>query len=406
MAIGTEGDSTTAQDGPSLADDIGAMFGDMIPVASESPELDAGSPPADALPTPDGSEGAEPAAELAGSPPADAAAATPDQAAPNPTDDDWKKDATPLTYTVDGQARAFDGIQVLKDADGKPLGGIVAPESIAEIEQRLADRDHLIEQRQAQYEKAQEWERLTTWKDRDAQGNERTLTGPQAVEESRVVNVRNATVLETVLTALNDATSFDGLVDLIQDPATGKISVVRNQAAFDRLMKDAHVSARERGMEVRANFAKSAAPQPAPEASVQDSAMPTVEATIASANVTGLTVEEKAFLADQLPNYVRPTTPQERQQYGTTRIVDAKFTALVKTLGARAAQTASVATAASTASRDNAARLAAAAIGKRPVTPTRTPTPTPKVDERQQANDDAWDMQEKAAAAAIRRRSA
>lgn len=406
MAIGTEGDSTTAQDGPSLADDIGAMFGDMIPVAGESPELDAGSPPADALPTPDGSEGAEPAAELAGSPPADAAAATPDQAAPNPTDDDWKKDATPLGYTVDGQARSVEGIQILKDAAGQPIGAIVDPAFVPELQQRLADRDHLLEQRQAQYEKTQEWERLTTWKDKDAQGNERTLTGAQAVEESRVVNVRNATVLETVLTALSDVTAFDGLVDLIQDPATGKITVVRNQAAFDRLLKDAHVSARERGMEVRANFAKSTAPPPPAEASIQDIAMPTVEATIASAKITGITAEEKQFLAEQLPHYVRPATPQERQQFGSARIVDAKFTALVKTLGARAAQTASVATAATTATKDNAARLAAAAIGKRPVAATRTPTPPPKVDERQQANDDAWDMQEKAAAAAIRRRSA
>jgi hypothetical protein len=160
--------------------------------------------------------------------------------------------------------------------------------------------------------------------------------------------------------------------------------------------------------QARTHFSKLSAPQPAappPEVPVEQLALSTVEQVAQQLNATGLTAEDKQFLAAQLPRYVRGTTPEEKQLGHGSRIVDHAFTVLVQREAQRIANTSRIATTATATAQENAARLAAAAIGKRPTTarPT-TPTPTQRPVPQSETNRaDMWDRMERAQAGVSRR---
>ena len=118
-------------------------------------------------------------------------------------------------------------------------------------------------------------------------------------------------------------------------------------------------------------------------------------------------------MASQLERYVRPTTPQEKQQGFGNRIVDASFTKLVERTAKQAQTVAKVAESAQSAATQNAAKLAAAASGKRtpakaPVRPSNAPANRPPNPAQQRVQDTstAWDIAERAGAAAMRSRTA
>ena len=112
-------------------------------------------------------EGGEPevAAEVAtdAAPAADVASAekeTPieqaDGAEPDPL-----ADAKPFTYTVERDARPFEGIQVLADKDGTLQGAIVEPAAIAKLQDRLQRADFLEAQDKQRWDEVKQYREIT-----------------------------------------------------------------------------------------------------------------------------------------------------------------------------------------------------------------------------------------------------
>jgi hypothetical protein len=405
-----------------LADELSSLFGDDFSGSSadESPGTDtstAGAPPAaDPSAAPETTTDAPPEgvvdAEHAGTPPADAANQAPD--------DDPLKDAKPLTYVVNGETRTAEGLMVLGDR-----GAIVPAEHLQKLQQRLSERDHLFEKSQAEYQRysalEQTFNKLTEWNaGKDAQGNDRVLTGADGLETQRVLLGQTMATLNTLAAALDDPNQFAALVDVQQDPATGQFYILPNATAVAALRTRAELAAVRAEQQARSHFAsiRSQLPQrgqptptvPAADAPIESIAMPTVEQAITDLKVTGFTAEDKQFFASQLPRYVRPTTPQEKAQNLGSRIVDESFIKLIQREATRRAESSQTAAQASQIAQENARRLAQAATGKRPTTGTKpTPQTPPRVSvaaQRATDADDAWDRAEKAAAASMKQRTA
>lgn len=409
---GTDGQSTAAPES-SLADDISSLFGDDFS-SRESPESEgqsAGAPPAQGEPeTPDtaqaSSEG-ESTAEHAGAPPADAATppATPDDAVP--ADDDPLAGAEPFTYTVNGQQRTFDGLTKLGDR-----GAIVTADALTKLQQRLSERDNLFERQQEQYQKyaalEESFNKLTQWsvgKDQQT-GQERILTGADAVQAQRVMLGRSVATLQVLAKALDDPEQFARLVSVVDD-GQGGLAIVPDRHAIEHLKTLADNAAMRAEQSVAQHFAGlrsslKAVPQtPVPEAPQASTAtiepaaaLESVKGFAAQMDAKGLTAEDEAFLAESLPRYVRPATAEERAQYNSSTVVDISFGKLIQRTAQMRASVATTASAASQATKENERKLAAAATGIRPKAPPapRTPAPAPK---QQSDADKAWDLQER-----------
>lgn len=393
MAIENEG-APVADSSPSLVSVIGEMFGDY---SDAEPEPEAGSPPVETPESANSSEGTA-ESEPAGSPPASAdPESVPDSSTQSLTDVDPLDGATPLAYTVNGESRTFDGITVLKDG-----GAIVDPDALAKLQQRISAHDHLYEQQQAQHQKYSDLERLTKWEQTAPDGTKQTLTGAQAVEAMRVNGLQATSALRTIVNVLSDPESFRQLHDVVGSPETG-YQLVRNEAAFKQLMREAMLASGEATLQAKAHMATLSVRPPAPDPDAASFAEPTITALMQQAGIANLTPADRAFVQGQFPLYTRPATPQERQAYGHPYVVQPQFIDLLKTLGARAAETAKVATVATDAAKNNQARLAAAAVGKPAARQPARITPT-KEPERTRADDfdTMWDRQQAAAAGALR----
>lgn len=421
IETGTAGPSTAAReaDSPSIADYANSLFGDHLPMGDvpvdETEPTDAGAPPADALDATatdsDGSEGREATAAHAEDPSADAAAANarPDAAAPapdpSPTDNTLDGYA-PLSYAVDGERRSVDGIQ-----EHPEYGAIVDPAYLPTLKQRLSERDHLFERSKAQHEQYTQLEQVTRWPVQNAQGQTEWLTGAAAIEASRALLARSI--------AINEALSpmLDGRLDpqafLVWDDANQRVTW--NTEALTQLRERIAFDADRREWTTRRTFDpyRGAAPTtstaPAAETPVASHAAPTIAALAESHGMTSLTAEDQQFLAEQFEQYVRPTTAEERRQDPTlgARVVDEKFLRLMQRVAANRTATAKVAQVSAETARTNAARMQAAAAGRRPAAPGTRPTAAPAVpvpDARMKDASDAWDLAERASAAAMRQR--
>lgn len=117
----------------------------------------------------------------------------------------------PLTYTVNGQQRSFDGGFIVPG-----YGAVIANEALPKLQDRLQQADRLVEQNQRLYQATQEYQRL------GGRGGFDKLTADKAMLDA------SATLL---LRALTDEAT---LVTLATDP------VARQQ-----LVKEIHLTARE-----------------------------------------------------------------------------------------------------------------------------------------------------------------
>lgn len=378
----TEG-GTLADTSPSLAEFVGGMFGD-IPAAE--PEQDAGSPPSAALDaTADRPEGDAASAPTGDPPVAADPNAAPDTSTTETPDADPLEGSKPFDYAVDGQSKTFDGITVLRDG-----AGIIEPDAMQRLQQVISRHDHLAEQGRKDYERYSALERATTWQTRDAQGNPKTITGPEAVWESRAMLARAAASLKTINDVFSDPQKFASLV-----AANENGEIVINPMALEALRDRTENAALKAVEQARTNFGQITQPPPPPETPITDVAGPTIESFVTQFQIQGLTPEDKTFLAGQLPRYITGT--------GQQRAVDPSFIEVMKDRAAlRASQTKTVDVAAK-AALANAPKLAAAAIGKKPaVQPPKivnAPAPEPS---RADDFDALWDRNAKAAAGAMR----
>lgn len=396
MAENQGGTAAVVDNSPSLVAWVGEQYGDF---AADAPETETGAPPVETSDPPADSEG------TAASAPTDAPSveaepeSEPDPSPPDPVADvDPFEGSHPLPYTVDGQERSFDGITVLKDG-----GAIIDPEALEKVQRVFGERDHLFEKARAEYEKSSTLERATAWRTTGPDGKEQTLTGLQAVEAARVYTAQMVAKTITYERAFDamvaDPTNFAKLYAIVTDergeygPA-GQQYVVPNKAGFEELKREAAIFARESALSARSHFSAQAAPPPPPETPVSDLALPTIESIIAAQKITGLTPEDKTFLAQQFGRYV--VTTKEG------RAVDPSFVDLLKDRADLRSKTTATVAAVTTAAPRNAARLAAASVGKRPAAKP-APVRRPESEDDQETDfDRAFFNRQKAAAGALR----
>lgn len=399
MSLGSIGSSTGSADvaapaSPSAStfeSEIDALLGEGFDDGgtNELPTSADGAPPTAPSETPSDPAVAAPIttdAAHAGAPPADAA-----------PDEDPLKDATPVTYTVNGETRTFDGLMALGDR-----GAFITPDHLPKLQQRLSERDHYYEKDQANHQRVTALEQqykalesLTAWNaGKDQQGNDRILTGSDGIEAMRTVTGRSVAALETIVKALDDPQTFASLVE-VQQGEDGKVYILPNAQAVQALTTRAELAALRAEGSVKQHLstlrAPIATPTPAHPSSTPASSELTSEAAVTTVTqaaqalkVTGLTPEDTLFLAEQLPRYIRPTTAAEKAQFGE-RIVDASFAKLIQREAARRAEVSQSATTATKVANENASKLAAALGAPRarsaPLAPTPTPTPTISSDE-------------------------
>jgi hypothetical protein len=368
----------------SLADFVGSMMGDYRSSESSEP---TGTPPASPeAPTavPKGTEPVEPTA----TPPDGAPTTPPDAAAP---ETDPLASATPFTYTVDGKAQTYDGIRVLGDD-----GAIIDADKLADLGTRLGERDRLVGVNQQLYQEKKALEPLTQWTTTGADGKEQTISGQAGLIEFHASNARKDAII-AAYDAMFEAK--DGQLPPVFDlfvNVEGKI--LPDEKAWRAIFSEVRWNAKtaEDAVRGRLGTAVTEAAKPAPAQINYEASAPALIQSLAGADFKLLTPQDLKSLSGQVKFYARP---------GTTTIED-QFGDRVKELIALRQEQAKLGPVLTDAAKANAAKLAAAARGQKPGTPVK---PTPKPSEAQvKATEaqDLYDLQEKAAAAALRRRSA
>jgi len=308
-----------------------------------------------------------------------------------------------LTYTVNGEARSIEGIKILGEH-----GAVVDKAYLPTLVQRLSARDHYFEKDRTSGQRIQELERLTEWRTQDANGQNVTLSGLKGVEAQRVSLGRHMAALSAITQAFKASP-----MQLLAQDKDGNI--VWDQTALRHLSTESELAEIRAEQAVRTHLSGLAETiQQTARQSQEDLATPTrlygaVETHWLSKHPE-LTPQDKQFLQSQLPRYIRPATPEEAPTQGKT-VVDGSFYDVIKDRAelrsSNATQLQSVTSATTQAQKENGARLAAAAAGKRPALAPKVAPATPKAptQEQRRAQDagDAWDRAESAAARMVRR---
>lgn len=384
MEIGSEEQNA----GPSLEEFVGQEFGDFTPAKDDAstpeptPAL-AGAAPADA-PPPD-------------APAADAPPPTPATTAPATTDappdaataaDDPLAGSTSLSYRVDGQEKTYDGIKILKDG-----GAVISDDAtLADLQRKLGERDHLAGTNATLYKNSQALERLTEWKTTGADGKESVLTGRQGIEAQRVVLGQTLATLQVLAPIFQTKDLRDHLVRSEDGAVTFSPQFVESlKLRSDVAERDARDAIRTHMATLATGSAESAAPD------IGAIAPQVIQQTVATlgADIKALTPESVAFLTDLLPRFIRPATPEDRRLNPALTlgesVVDTQFHKLVEQQVAQRKSVADTARTTATATMANAARLAAAR--PKPAAP-KPAVPQKPTDTRVKDADAGWDMME------------
>lgn len=407
-------DGLSAGEGsPSLESHLGSMLDGYSGAADDStPEpaaTDAGALPAStasAVPgdTPPATSTPEKVVEpaLTGAPPVPAADAKPDT---TPPEDDPFKDATPFTYTVNGQQRQADAIKRLGDH-----GAVIEAKDLPWLEQRLSERDHLYEKDQQTGRELHELRRLTEWRTTDDKGVETVLTGLKGVEAQRVQLGIALAAVQTLGQVFKQNPA--ALLAWGQD-AEGNPTVDWNAREVQHLIRESMLAEMRAEQAVRSHLSTfTETVRQGVTQQQEDAQLPAkLWAAAAAAWVSQhpeLTAEDKTFLQQQMPRYTR--VAQKGEEHLGRVVLDPSFYAVIadraslRKASADAVKQTAAATA--TATQTNAARLAAATIGKpKPAPAAPVVPPTPPTSTRASDAADAWDLAEQSAARMLRARS-
>jgi len=295
-----------------------------------------------------------------------------------------------LTYTVNGQARTYEGIQVIPG-----VGGVIAAAHLQDLQRKLVERDTLFERSQQTYQQVQDLERLMTWT-QTVNGQPETVSGPQAIESMRVALGRSLALNETLTKALEDPETFASLVGL-----DANNSIVLNPAALKLLSAESRLAQGDAERAVRQHWQTLATPQtPKANAPRIEQSAPRIAEHFAQQFGHGvLTNADTEFLATQVGRYIRPATMEDTQADLTLKVgdavVDQSFTALVQDRAELRKQAAAQVSQAGVVAKENAAKLAAALPQASPAPQhPNTPRPTPKPASEP---NDLFRMQERAA---------
>lgn len=351
-------------------------------VSEHFPESPTESPPNDAAGAPPAEPSSDPRTNP--TPPEGAPDTTATQplvdgqpTAPSPTvvpESNPFEAASPLTYTVDGQSRTFDGIAYVKG-----VGAVIQDADVPKLQQRLQERDNLYERAQQQYEQVQALERLTTWTQKGPDNTDQTLSGAKALEEMRVTLGRNLVAMETLKSALLDPATFASLVAV-----DANNNLVLDQQALQHLATRSELAELNAEKQIRAHWQTIAGPQAAPTNTTLDlsQAAPVIAQHYAKEYGGGMLKDDDVtFLSGQVGRYIRPATREDVLGGGAKTIgqpvVDAAFQTVVERLAKGQQATAAAVSTASTVASENARKLQAALLpnGRAPNTTPTNPRP-------------------------------
>lgn len=307
--------------------------------------------------------------------------------------------ATAVNYVVNGETRNYDALRHIPG-----MGAVIKEADLPQLQQRLSERDHLFETSREQYKALTDLEQRTSWKVRQSDGTEKTLTGAAALEERSVVTGRALAALEELSSVLKDPAKFARLVTV---DAQGNI--VPDTEQLEYLLTRSQLKEQQIEQQVRAHFQSQGAIQ---RTATQDAQAPSgqiavpdtfVDQYAAQLGVTGLAPDDKAILQAIAPRYIRLATSEDVMQNPTlkvgTPVIEEDFTNQLKHYaGLRAATQkahetgAQTTTAAVQAQKENDARIAAAKTKpstKKAASQPRDEQGKYKSDER---SDKLWEM--------------
>lgn len=321
-----------------------------------------------------------------------------DPAPPDATDYEALVSQAPaLSYRVNGQDRSYDDLKVVTG------GAIIAEDALPKLQTRLAERDSLYEKSQQQYQQYHALEQLTAWKTTGQDGKEQILTGSQALEARQMALEKTTAILNTVTQIFDNPELFSSIVTAKQLP-DGRWIAVPDPAALKALTTQAELAALKAEGTVRQQFQHTVTQaSQSQQIDVQAVAPSVVENSAQQLGVT-LSPEDKTFLAGMVPRFVRSATQEDVRQTPTLTVgepvLDAAFGQLIQQQASLRASTAKTVQNATSVSKENAAKLAAAKQGKTVVQShlrTNTQRREPAKDQRAQDSSDAFAMMQRAA---------
>lgn len=276
---------------------------------SADPASSAGAPQTGSPATPQAGTTGDDGKGVAATDPATPAASD------TPTDITQIEGATPFTYTVDGQSKTIEGAFVL------PGDGLYVPEARVPHFQLLASRAETLERQNREvYDSQKALERLTEWKQTGQDGKESVLSGREGVEASRVALGHALAEVRMLREIVDDPMKMAALL-VHTGEGVFQHDPDRKALLGERLanLKGAVESSIRRQVGQMAN----APPPPVPAlspAELAERALPTVEAVIANAKLSGLTPDDKQALARLVPRFTITVTPQNASQYPESRL--------------------------------------------------------------------------------------
>lgn len=322
----------------------------------------------------------DPAASPA--PASTATQATPAAAQETPADsDDPLTGAVPFTYTVNGQAKPYDGIQEIPGH-----GAIVSKEALTGLRDTIQRSEHATEANKQLYQTVQQYESFEFKGQKGAQGID-SLVAEHAVMEAAIRHL--AGVIENP----------DALAEILGDPN-----------ALVRMQRELSLIARETKLATRGTFTARSQETRSKEqeaTQLEQADHQTISAVIDKWGATfpSLTAQDKqealAYLAQFRSSFVRPATPDEARQAGVKpgeRIIDEKpVHDYLERIAKHRADAASLAASTAKSASENAKRLGAAAVPRKGPKPA-TPAPPAKA-ERVKSNSELWQDQKNGMAA-------
>lgn len=315
----------------------------------------------------------------------DAARSAP--AAPTP-------DASAATAIPEPAADPLAGTEPFTYGDGRKLDwahrvpgeGVLLTEAEVPQLQQLAERAERLDRATRDLTtRHSDLERLTTWDIPSEDGKTtQQVTGAAAIEARDVLIARQDAVISLLDEILNDPQQFARLVAV-----NDKNEIVTDPLAVDYLRKDVLLKAHDAEQSARARFQQRGAP-PAPSAASTtppdvskidfQSAAPAVISEAAGKDAGILTAEDRTFLTEQLPQYIRTVTEQDRQADPLLKvgapIVSERFTKVVQRQIALRTEATKAAQAAESAGKHNAGMGKGRQPAKQPPKPS-TPAATP-----------------------------
>lgn len=268
-----------------------------------------------------------------------------------PVDDDPLAGSEPVTITVDGETRTVEGFTRI------PGQGIIIDEEKVPVFHLMASRaESLDRQNRDLYQRTQEYERLSEWKTKGPDGNERTLTGRDGLEARDVELAKTKAWSQVIEESLMNPALFASLVTVNEQG-----QIVPNVEQLRYLATRAQLASRDAADEARSRFSSTyqATTHAQQQAQLSEQAPTLLWQTaeqVWGKEFPQLTAEDKTFLSSQVQRYMRPASPAEVQsgQFKSGEsVLDPSFYAVMQDRGALRAQMTATATATTTANKFN-----------------------------------------------------